>query len=226
LKWLLVVAVVLGGVWLWNHHEHLADERELAIVASQIAGRRVRVQCQGFFAELADINDRAGDVPFPSGRAPDHMYLTRKICGDLKRFRTASSHHELDCLLTVDWSRWTLESDYDSDCSRHARAAAHAITTLTHESIHLRGFTNEAQTQCYAIQVVAWTVSALGGSPAQGAAVASFVLALQPALPSDYQSGECRRGGALDLHPETGAFPTEEPPRLPPTGLFGPAVSR
>jgi hypothetical protein len=82
--------------------------------------------------------------------------------------------------------------------------------------MHLRGITAEAQAQCYAIQADAWTVQRLGGTAAEGEAVANYVLALQPALPSEYQSGECRASGALDVAPATGAFPTEVPATVPP----------
>jgi hypothetical protein len=214
-KWLALLVVLLGCAWLWNHHVHIADERALAAVAGQIAGRPVGVQCQGFFSELVDIQNRAGDVPFPNGVAPDHTYLTRQTCSDLKRFRTRSSHPELDCLLTVDWRSFDLTTGFASVCSRRARSAAEAINTLTHESIHLRGIRNEAQTQCYAIQTDAWTVARLGGTAAEGAAVANFILALQPTLPSEYQSADCRPGGALDLQPSTPGFPTETPAQLP-----------
>ena len=54
----------------------------------------------------------------------------------------------------------------------------------------------------------------LGGTPQEGAAVASLVLAQQPYMPSEYQSSDCRAGGSLDLHPDTAPFPTEAPPRL------------
>jgi hypothetical protein len=82
--------------------------------------------------------------------------------------------------------------------------------------MHLRGITSEAQAQCYAIQGDAWTVVRLGGTPAEGAAAASYVLALQPGLSSEYQSSGCRAGGTLDLTPGTPAFPSESPPTVPP----------
>jgi len=186
-RWLIIVLVLGAGGWAWSHHAHVADEHALAAVASEIAGRPVGVHCQGFFSELLDINDRAGEVEFPQGRAPDHMFLTRKTCRELKRFRAGH---------------------------RHTVAADEAINTLTHESFHLRGFTDEAQTQCYAIQTDAWTAVRLGGTTAEGAAVASFILAVQPTLSTEYQSSECRAGGTLDLHPETVAFPTEAQPEL------------
>jgi hypothetical protein len=45
-------------------------------------------------------------------------------------------------------------------------------------------------------------------------------------MPDEYQSGECRAGGGLDLHPETAAFPAEDAPQPPPAGLYGPALLR
>jgi hypothetical protein len=183
-KLVAVVLVVIAAAWLWTHHERTANEHALAAVAEPLAGRPVGVKCQGFFSALLDVSGRAGDVQFPSGRPPDHMSLTRGVCRTLEGFRKSSSHHVLDCLLAVDWSRWSIDSDFESPCSRRAMGTAEAINTLAHESMHLRGFLDEAQAQCYAIQEDAWTVMRLGGTRAQGAAVASFILALQPALAS------------------------------------------
>jgi hypothetical protein len=223
-KWIVVALVVALAGWGWSRYDRIANERALAAVASELAGRNVGVECQGFWSELVDIRARAGDVPFPKGRAPDHTYLTRKVCRELKRFREASSHPELACLLTIDWSRWTVATDFRSACSERARPAAEAINTLAHEAMHLRGFVDEGATQCYSIQLDAWTVVRLGGTPEEGAAVAKFVLALQAALPSEYRSFGCRAGGPLDLWPASPAFPTEALPELPPPSLRGPAV--
>jgi hypothetical protein len=224
-KVVVVVVLAIAGVWGWSFHRQNQNEHALAAVASELAGREVGVECQGFFAELVDIGARDGEVQFPQGRAPDHTFLTRKTCKALERFRKPGSHRQLDCLTTVDWSSWRLDTDYRSPCSERARRTAEAINTLAHESMHLRGFVNEAQAQCYAIQEDAWTVVRLGGTAEQGAAVASFLLALQPGMPSEYQSSDCRAGGGLDLHPETAVFPAEAVPALPPAELRGPALS-
>jgi hypothetical protein len=224
-KWLAAVLVLVLAGWGWSRYDRAANERALAAVVSELAGREVGVECQGFWSELVDIRARSGDVPFPNGRAPDHTYLTRKVCKQLKRFRQASSHGELQCLLSIDWSRRELATDFRSPCSERARGTVEAINTLTHEAMHLRGFIDEAQTQCYAIQLDAWTVVRLGGTLAEGAALANFVLAMQPGMPTEYQSAACRSVGSLDLHPETAVFPTESAPELPPASLRGPAVA-
>jgi hypothetical protein len=211
----IIVAGVLG-FWAWTHHQRTVTEHRLEAVADVLAGRPVGVTCQGFWGAMLDINGRSGEVQFPVGRPPDHMFLTRGVCGRLSAFIGARSHHDLDCLATIDWTRWSIDADYNGDCERHARSDVEAINTLVHESMHLRGITSEAQAQCYAIQGDAWTVVRLGGTPTEGAAAANYVLALQPGLPSEYQSSGCHAGGSLDLTPGTPAFPSESPPTVPP----------
>jgi hypothetical protein len=222
----LAAGVLVGGSWAWERDGRAANEHVLGAVASELAGRPVRVQCQSLWADLFDVNGRLGDVPFPGGRPADYTYLTRAMCGRLQRFRSARSHPDLDCLLSVDWSSWSFPDDYSSPCAVRARPDAEALLTLSHESMHLRGWLDEAIAQCYGIQEVAYTVERLGGTRAEGRAVARFALALQPGMPDDYQSGECRPGGVLDLHPDTPAFPAEDVPAPPPPGLYGPQLAR
>jgi hypothetical protein len=211
-----VIAVVVLAIWGWTRHERSVSEHKLAAVAGVLAGRPVGVRCQGFWGAMVDINGRSGEVQFPVGRPPDHMFLTRGVCGRLRAFVDGKHHHDLDCLEAIDWAHWSLDASYNGDCERGARSDAEAINTLAHESMHLRGITSEAQAQCYAIQADAWTVQRLGGTAAEGEGVANYILALQPALPSEYQSGACRAGGELDVAPGTAAFPSEQPAVLPP----------
>jgi hypothetical protein len=221
-----LVLIVLGG-WAWTHHRHGEMEHKLSEVATSLAGRPVKVRCQGFVSSMLDINWRAGEVQYDEyGRPGDHAFLTRRTCRELNEFDPSSARRKLDCLLSVDWSRWTMQADYYSPCAKRARPAVLAITVLAHEAMHLRGWVNEAQAQCYAIQEAAWTAVRLGATPEQARAVASFALAQQPGMPSDYQSSDCRAGGRLDLAPATPGFPAEDVPRLPPAAMHGPALVR
>jgi hypothetical protein len=214
MRLLAVGAAFVLAIWGWSSHERHATEHQLGTVASQLAGRPVGVRCQGFWAAMLDINDRAGEVEFHAGRPPDHMFLTRATCKRLQEFGANRARSELDCLEAIDWKNWSAGLSYDAPCERRARQDVEAVNTLTHEAMHLRGFVGEAQAQCYAIQEDAWTVRRLGGTAAEGAAAASLVLALQPFMPSEYQSGACRAGGSLDLWPGTAAWPSESPPQL------------
>ena len=160
----IIVAGVLG-FWAWTHHERTVTEHRLEAVADVLAGRPVGVTCRGSGARCWTSTAVRARCSSRSGVRPDHMFLTRGVCGRLNAFIGARSHHDLDCLATIDWTRWSIDADYDGDCERHARADVEAINTLVHESMHLRGITSEAQAQCYAIQGDAWTVVRLGGTP-------------------------------------------------------------
>ena len=81
------------------------------------------------------------------------------------------------------------------------------IDTLAHESMHRRGFRNEAVTECYAVQLVYKTAKALGASSTYAAAVSRQAWAAYPAHPPAYLSAECRDGGKLDLSPQRSTFP-------------------
>jgi hypothetical protein len=184
----LAVLVAIGAaMWLWTNHERHATEHRLAGIATQLAGRRVGVRCQGFWAAMLDIDNRQGEVDFYPGRLPDHMFLTRDNCSRLRHFKPRT----LDCLTQIDWSHWSLAANYDAPCERRTRRDVEAINTLTHEAMHLRGFVAEGAAQCNAIRHDASTVTMLGGTAAEGRAASSFMLALEPLLPSEYQSGTC-----------------------------------
>ena len=94
---------------------------------------------------------------------------------------------------------------------------ASSVGTLAHEAYHVAGVTNEATTECFAIQATAYTARQLGADPAEAEILARIRLASMPYLRKEYRSTECRPGGAPDLPPETEAFPTENalrPPRI------------
>src|SRR5918911_367564 len=117
---LAALAVFFGLVafWGWQAHETHAAEQKLGAIATHLAQRPVRIECQGFWAALFDVNGRLGDVQFPDGVHPaDHAYLTRGVCNRLRHFdaeRTA-------CLVGRDWSRSTLPEVFADACGERAR---------------------------------------------------------------------------------------------------------
>ena len=83
------------------------------------------------------------------------------------------------------------------------------VDTLAHESIHLAGTRNEAQTECYAMQWVAVTAVKLGGTYAFGRSLAALLwrtyLTREP--PGYVDAYRCRNGGAWDLQPRINLWP-------------------
>jgi hypothetical protein len=84
---------------------------------------------------------------------------------------------------------------------------AAAVVTLSHEPQHSRGIADEAQAECYAIQLSRSTAERLGAPPAYAASLQRvYWLHYAQELPA-YRSGECRDGGAYDLDSRSPNFP-------------------
>jgi len=189
---LLALVLALGG---WQVLRREQNERRLALVATEVAQRRVDVDCPGFLGRLVEITPNAGWVDFDeNGRPADNTHLSAATCASLERVWRAEEPHTFFCLRTV-----CLEETYE---------LVAGIVTLAHESWHLRGITNEAQTQCYAIQTSELVGLRLGVAPMDARAIADFVAARDASSnDSEYHSPECRSGGAYDLHPDTIVWP-------------------
>jgi hypothetical protein len=192
----VVLALSAVAVYLGPYRERQRDETALGRIASVIAGRGVTVECAGAFATLTDVSSRDGSVEFgPDNTPADEAKLSGATCARLRSF-LAGDVPGLECLAV------------EADCSEEAERAAVAVNVLSHEAWHLRGVRNEAAAQCYALQTNADTALQLGASPDEAAAIASWVdRRVQPALPSEYRTSECRDGGPLDLQPERTAWP-------------------
>ena len=76
-----------------------------------------------------------------------------------------------------------------------------AVDVLSHESWHLHGVIDEAETECRSLQTMAWTAQQLGATADQGRAMALAQFnGVYQEMPEQYRSGACADGGALDLH--------------------------
>lgn len=179
---LLAVALAVAG-WRWDRYRD--NERRLGAIASELAGRKVSVECPGFLARLVAIGGDAGSVEFDrSGRPVDHTELDGRTCAKLQA-------------LADDHGARLLEPD-----------TAQALVTLAHESFHLRGILSEAQTQCYAVQTVELAARRFGVPPNRARAVAIWALNTSPySLPSQYWSPTCRNDGPWDLRRDSDAWP-------------------
>ena len=77
-----------------------------------------------------------------------------------------------------------------------------AVDVLAHESWHLRGVLDEAETECRALQTIAWTAVQLGATPEQGRAMARAQFdGVYREMPEPYRTGSCVDGGTLAMRP-------------------------
>ena len=187
MRWLAIVLVPVALLWGWQSLRLHQNEDRLALVAGAVSQREVGISCPGFWTRLVEITPNAGWVDFGAdGKPGDHANLSSKTCEHLERFAHSDGEKPLD------------------------EATAMALVTLAHESFHLAGIFNEAQTQCYAVQMTELVTLRLGGSLANARASALWAVASAPeVLPSEYwDAGHCRDGGTWDLRPRSPAWPS------------------
>jgi hypothetical protein len=192
---LVIVLVPILAFCGWQMLRHEQNERRLALVATELAQREVGVDCPGFFARLVEITPNAGWVEFDEHGLPgDDTHLSAATCESLERIWRADEPPSFACLRTL--------------CETETLELVAGLVTLAHESWHLRGVTNEAQTQCYALQTVELAALRLGVLPPDARAVAEFIVRHDAGLPEgEYHSHECAPGGAYDLYPGTAVWP-------------------
>lgn len=198
MRYVVLAATVLfaGGV-VWNQYREDGHERALAAIAGEIAGRPVSVRCQGVFQELLDIGWTAGEVQFEAdGRPTDETRLDRSACADLERYPSARTEAAFACARVA------------RPCNAREAKIAYSVHLLAHESWHLRGVANEAETECYALQTTALVAQRLGAPADEAQTLALWnLLEAYPMLPARYRTPACRDGGPLDLRPDSRVWP-------------------
>ena len=181
-KTFALAVLVLLAVGFLEFRAQSAEAR-FGKVASAIARRDVGVRCQGVFGHLVDIGQELGTVQFDEeGEPADVTHLKRDACKWLK--------------------------EYEKGDKRVTYNSAVAVNVLAHEAIHLRGWPNEALTECYAMQHSAKVARMLGASPERAQALSEFYWnVVYPDMPDEYRTPDCVDGGRLDLHKNSDVWP-------------------
>jgi hypothetical protein len=200
--WVKLTALLLvGGAaawWIADWRDRRGNERRLGSIASEIAGRSVEVRCPGPLARLFGWGIAEGSVRFDASGAPaDETSIREQSCTELDALAEGRRAKELAC---IERARIL--------CGEHGRETAMAVDVLAHESWHLRGVVDEAETECRSLQTMAGTAVRLGATAEQGRALARAQFeGAYPAMPEPYRSGACVDGGELDLRPDDPRFP-------------------
>jgi hypothetical protein len=197
---LALIAVLVGssGWWLADCRDVRGNERRLSAIASEIAGREVRVQCPGVVGRLFGWDIVEGSVRFDADGTPhDETKLRKQSCAELDALAEGERAHALACIGRTGIA-----------CGRHGREVTMAVDVLAHEAWHLRGIIDEAETECRSLQTMAWTAQQLGATAEQGHGLARAQYdGGYRDMPARYQSGACADGGTLDLRPDDPRFP-------------------
>lgn len=175
----VVLALLLPALWTEIRWLHVQAAATTAV--QQLTGNpAARVQCQRALGTMLWAGADLGRVEWDE---PHRAWLTLETCQHL--------------------GSW-----YRSDRTDPTLDEAIAVHVLTHEAMHVDGARNEATAECRALQRDERTVTLLGGSPQEGAALAERIATeVYPRMPEEYRSDECRPGGALDRTPDDGTWP-------------------
>jgi hypothetical protein len=197
---LTISALVLTAAawWVADRQDRRGNERRLSAIASQIAGRSVRVECPGPAGRLLGWDIVEGSVRFGAdGRPSGETRIRKRSCAELDALAEGRRERELECI-----GRTAVA------CGPSGPETVMAVDVLAHESWHLRGVVDEAETECRSLQTMAWTAQQLGASAEQGRAMAAAqYTGAYEEMPEAYRTGACAEGGRLDMRPEDERFP-------------------
>jgi hypothetical protein len=148
--------------WVLDRTDRVGNEQRLSAVASQIAGRTVKVYCPGPVARVFGGSTAEGWVEFDAdGKPADETKLQKTSCSELDALAEGRRAKELECTARAGIL-----------CGRRGTELALAVDVLTHESFHMSGIRGEAATECASLSRMAVTAQQLGATAEQGAALA------------------------------------------------------
>lgn len=88
------------------------------------------------------------------------------------------------------------------------RDFAEAVDTLAHEAVHVAGFTDEAVTECYSLQLIDFVSGKLGTNNAYARSMSLQAWnVLYRVIPEEYTTPDCFNDGPLDLYPDLNIWP-------------------
>lgn len=181
------------GRLVFNKNNDSYTNTDYSRIASELAHKHVDAHCWSF-ADWASLNAEVNAL---------YHHGTERASGFAN---IGANSIELDpwtCTTLALLQAHALDNDYRT----YALSFAQSVDTLAHESMHARGVYNEADTECYAIQLVPETSALLGLSPRIGRLFANAMWRNYPHEPKGYATSRCHNGGPLDLHRGSSVWP-------------------
>lgn len=173
-----------------------SDERVAAAVATRLTRLPVVVRCSATHLKPGEL----GITPFLNDKPAGYFLIAPETCRALAAFRAAPKAYDP-------------RTCTDTACLQQVAVVAMALETVTHESYHVLGYTEEATAECYGMQSLWYSAVRLGATPALGETLADiYAHQMYPSRRTsghpEYWSAQCRDGGRLDLRPKSHAWPS------------------
>jgi hypothetical protein len=189
-----VLLALLTVLTVLLHHSTAAaspGDPRLSTISSELARRHVTIRCEGTSGALTGAHGESGRTEFFGRKPAPVSYLQEGVCETLHAY-ARELNSGAACLLPCE----------------NPLEVAWSLNTLAHESYHLAGVRNEAQTECYALQAIDFVARRLGASPERARALAVFSFDQLPGrMPPEYTSPQCRNGGRYDFRPGNPVWP-------------------
>jgi len=172
-----------------------AEEKVAEQVADRLTGHTVSVRCGPLGVSSPNAT---GVTPLLDGHAFDYFLMRPAECTYLTWFHDTPA-------------RWDPRTCAPKDCA-YVVPIAQALATVSHESYHILGFTNEAQVECYGMQSIWFVANKLGASVPESQAIAQFyatkIYPTREVQTPTYWSAQCKDGGKYDLRPKSHDWPS------------------
>jgi hypothetical protein len=174
---LSITALVAWSVEV-GHYQRQQLATEALGVLSNVKG--VRADCERYTEELFNLSQYQGYVYYDGSNV---AHLQRNVCNDL----------------------WDYAHGGQANPTEGQIVAVHIVA---HEVQHINGIREEDVAECRAVQLNYLVAEKLGATPEQARELQRRYFAeLYPRQASDYISGACTEGGALDIFPDRTEFP-------------------
>jgi hypothetical protein len=165
-------------------------EHKVGPLVTALAQRPAGARCPRY---ITAIFTNVGSVSLDAnGQISTHTDLTGPICDGLKHLYTTNGRAELSCMVTT------------GSCPPTALKSIVAISTVAHESMHLRGILDEAAAECQSI-TESERAGVLAGLTAEEGRMIGYVhfSAMNPNTPPQYHltASSCPGVAALESNP-------------------------
>ncbi len=182
-----IIVILLVALFLqqsWMEYQWFTLQQKMSSAARLVVNSDATVYCQRLNETMVWASASLGHVRFgPDGVPEKATMMTWETCEDVKAW-------------------------FSNDMREATRDQIIATHVLVHEAVHMSGVTNEAVTECYAMQLYPQVLLTMGVERQEARRMSDYyVESIYPQMYDSYRTSECAKGGKLDLSPKDKVWP-------------------